>query len=183
MRQIRPSPSGFDLNNYGSAFILGATSADMTTANGYAVVIGNSGSPDPVRLVHFVNGLDANANLTNIISGASPLNDAAANYYSLRVTFAPSTGTWSLFGRNDGATAFADPLTGTLTAAGTPVVNTTYTSTSLPVFGMLWAYSTTAAQTANFDNITVSLAIPEPASAGMLLAGLATLVGLRRRRA
>ncbi len=38
------NPSGFDGSNYGNAFVLGATSADLTTGNGYAVVLGQSGA-------------------------------------------------------------------------------------------------------------------------------------------
>ena len=180
MQQIRANPSGFNSASYGVAFIVGASSADLTAANGYAVVVGNSSTPDPVRLVSFTGGLDLDSNLTNIISASSPLNDAGAAYMSLRVTFDATTNTWSLLGRNDGASAFADPTTGTLTSLGT-AVDATYINTSLTSFGMLWNYSTAASQTALFDNITVT--VPEPKTWVMIGIGTSFMLwNLRRKR-
>ena len=53
MQQSRPNPSGFASNNYGVAFVLAGSSSDLTTGNGYAVVYGNSGQPDSLRLVRY----------------------------------------------------------------------------------------------------------------------------------
>ena len=55
MRQTRSDPSGFDSGNYGMAFILGKTTADVTDGVGYAVVLGQAGSTDAIRLVKFSN--------------------------------------------------------------------------------------------------------------------------------
>ena len=142
MRQIRATASGFASGNYGAAMILGSTGTTATTGNGYAVTIGASGF---IRLVRFNNGLAGTQ--TNIIAGST---NAATNYYSFRVIYTPSTNTWQLLARNDGATAFADPATGTLTAVNTATVDNTYTGSALANFGAFWNGSTTANQTAFF---------------------------------
>jgi len=56
MQQSRPNPSGFQNNNYGIAFVLAASSADLLTGNGYAVVYGNTGATDSLRLVRYTGG-------------------------------------------------------------------------------------------------------------------------------
>lgn len=70
VRQSRPNPSGFDAGNYGVAFVLAASSANLTaaTTTGYAVVVGNSGTPDPFRVVRFAGGLTKNSALTNVFT-------------------------------------------------------------------------------------------------------------------
>lgn len=67
MRQIRSDPAGFSsTTSYGVAFILAGTAdAKSTTGSGYAIVLGQSGSTDPVRLVKFTGGLQGT--LTNVI--------------------------------------------------------------------------------------------------------------------
>jgi len=181
MQQARTDPSGFDASGYGVAFVLGSTSSDLMTSNGYAVVLGNSGSTDPVRLVRFTGGLDLNSNLTDVVSAAAPLNDIGNSYMSLRVTFDTTADTWTLFGRNDGASSFTDPTTGSLTNLGS-ANNSTYVGSTLSSFGMLWNYSTGASQTAQFDNISVTV-VPEPKTWVMIGIGSAFMLwNLRRRR-
>lgn len=186
MRTSRTSMSGFDSSNYGIAFALTASSSDFTLGNGYAVVIGNGSTPDPLRLVRYTGGLDANANLTNIITGTAPVADiASAQYLSVSVSYDPTTNTWSMSARNDGASSFTDPATGSLTSIGS-VVDNTYTGTAMTSMGFLWGYSTTT-NTASFDNVTVTAvsAVPEP-STYAALAGALALAGVimhRRRRA
>lgn len=186
MRQIRTDPSGFDGGNYGLAFVLGASSGDLMTANGYAIVLGQSGATDPIRLVRFTSGLDLNSNLQNIISGTAPVEDIGDAYLSLQVTYNPVGDAWSLYGRNDGTSGFADPVTGSLTFAGS-ASDATYTAEGLSHLGFFWNYSTVANQTAFFDNISLSV-IPEPAEWGLICAlGLLGVCGLHtwreRRRA
>lgn len=156
IEQIRADPAGYAAGSYGAAFILGGTSASAgTTGNGYAIVYGQSGTTDPVRLVSFAGGIQGT--LTNIITATAPLADVGAEFLSLGVTYDPSTNGWTLLGRNDGATAFADPTTGTLSVLGS-ATNTTFTGTSLGFLGGYWQGSTAATQTAQFDNIKLSLA-------------------------
>lgn len=58
MQQIRTDPSGFGSGYYGVAFIIaGSSNSPNSNGNGYAVVLGQSGSSDPVRLAKFNNGL------------------------------------------------------------------------------------------------------------------------------
>ncbi|MBK8698263.1 MAG: T9SS type A sorting domain-containing protein, partial [Saprospiraceae bacterium] len=137
-------------------FILaGSANTPNNTGTGYAVVLGNSGPTDPLRLVKYSAGLGS---LTNIISSnTTGLTDFGTDYLSVKVTYIPSTDTWELFVRNDGATAFADPNLGTLTSQGTANDNT-YTSVALDFLGGYWQGSTAGAQAAFFDNVTVAVA-------------------------
>jgi hypothetical protein len=152
MQQIRTDPAGFGAGSYGAAFILAGTSTTSATAgSGYAVVLGQSGATDPIRLAHFNNGLQGT--VTNLItSNTSGLTDFGTEYLSVRVTYVPGTNTWGLFLRNDGA-SFVDPATGSLTSQGT-IVNNTYTATAgMRYIGGYWQGSTAATQTAFFDNV------------------------------
>lgn len=156
IRQIRTDPAGFTSGAYGAGFILAGSSATAATAgNGYAVVYGQSGATDPIRLVHYTTGLQGT--LSNIItSNTTGLTDFGDQYISVRVTYTPSSNTWELFLRNDGASAFTDPTTGTLVSQGS-AVNSTYTGTTLGFMGGYWQGSTAATQTAFFDNTQVTV--------------------------
>jgi hypothetical protein len=58
MRQIRTNPAGFISGSYGVAFVLGSQSNVFSSGGaGYAVVLGNTGTIDPVRLVKFNPGV------------------------------------------------------------------------------------------------------------------------------
>jgi hypothetical protein len=171
---------GFDSTKEGIAFVIGATGSDFTSANGYAVVWGGASSTDPIRLVRFAGGLDADANLTDMIvaSGASgTAGDPNTNYMSVKVVYTPGTSTFELFARSDGSTAFADPSAGSYTSAGS-IVNSTYTSATMTHIGALARYQGNNDE-ALFDNITVE-ALPEPTSLGLI--GIAAMGLLRRRR-
>src|SRR6185503_797969 len=123
-----------------------------------AVVLGQSGTTDPVRLARYSSGIQGT--LTNIItSNTAGLTDFGAEFLSIKVTYTPSSNTWELFLRNDGAIAFADPATGIVTSQGT-AVDSTNTGTSLPLMGSWWQGSTGAAQTAFIDNTKVTVAQP-----------------------
>lgn len=187
MQQIRSDPSGFDtsLSNYGVGFVLAGTNSDFGAGNGYAVVLGQSGTTDPVRLVRYTGGIGATSTLTNIITGTSPVADIGAEYLSLRVVYDPTTNTWSMSARNDGASSFTSPATGTLTSVGS-AVDSTYTNTALTQMGAYWVYSNGGSQVSRFDNISVSTTasvIPEP-STYAAIAGALALIGVfawRRR--
>jgi hypothetical protein len=155
MRQIRDDPAGFSGTSYGVAFVLGSSSATTATAGtGYAVVLGQSGTVDPVRLAKFTNGIQTT--LTNIITSNTPgLTDFGAEYLSIKVTYDPAGNLWELFLRNDGTTSFSDPATGTLISQGTATDNS-YTSISLPYSGGFWRGNTAASQTSFFDNVKVT---------------------------
>lgn len=185
MRQIRTNPSGFDaVNTYGVAYVLASnTSGDVrTSGSGYAVVLGNSGTPNNLRLVFFNDGLNSVPNnaTTGIVTGRpAGLDDIGNQYLSIQVTYNPATNQWSLYGRNDGG-SFQDPLSGSLGLIGQNT-NSTHVNTALNFSGAFWQGSTAANQTAFFDNVTVSV-IPEPSTGLLFLLGVTGLLGLLRRR-
>ncbi|HSI91384.1 MAG TPA: hypothetical protein VK927_09735, partial [Adhaeribacter sp.] len=154
-RQSRVGLSGFGATTYGIAYVLGSTHETFThpAANGYAIVMGNSGSPDPVRLVRFANGLTANSKVTDILAASTETNETA--YYSIKVTFDPCSKSWSLQVRNDGSNGFADPATVT----STPLTATDqfFTNTNLNFTGAAYNHGTVSV-TAFFDNISVPTA-------------------------
>jgi hypothetical protein len=154
MRQVRADPSGLGSGGYGVAFVLGGSSSSVLTAgNGYAVVLGQTGGTDAIRLVRYATGL--RGTLTDmIVSNTSGLADFGAEYLSIRVTYNTFNNGWELFVRNDGSSDFADPTTGTLVSQGT-LVNTTHTGTVLGTMGAVWNTSNAANQPAFFDNVSV----------------------------
>jgi len=158
MRQSNSNPSGFAATEYGMAYILAGTAGTTNvTGTGYAVVLGNTGTADPVRLVRYNSGIRNHTNL--ISSSTSGLADFGAQYISVKVIYTPSTNTWQLLLRNDGTTTAADPNSGTLASQGT-IVNNTYTSSSLPILGGYQNAGTLASQTAFFDYVRVTVGIP-----------------------
>lgn len=181
MRQIRTDPAGFGTTSYGVAFVIGSTSTSVASAgNGYAVVLGNTGSTDPIRFVSFTGGLQTLGTAAGgLITATSALTDVGTAYMSLQLTYDPSNNQWQLFGRDDGASSFTDPLTGSLTLLGS-VTNSTYTGVNLTSMGAYWQGSTAATQTAFFDNVTVSV-VPEP-TAAMLLGGAGFMLWVLRRK-
>lgn len=151
MQQSRGNPSGFDSVNYGVAFVLGSTSNDITNGSGYAVVLGQNGTTDPIRLAKFTNGLDLNANITNLLS----YGDFGNDYLSIRVTFDPLTDIWELFVRDDGS-SFSDPSTlGSGDSRGT-IVDDTHINSNLRYVHALWNHASGNDESALFDNICIS---------------------------
>jgi hypothetical protein len=156
MRTNRTSAlAGFsNTTSYGMAFVLVSTSfTPSTTGSGYAVVVGG-GSSNNIALISFNNGLQGTRS-TIIGYGNTPA--ALTDYLSIKVTYDPSSDTWAIYSRDDGATGFADPLSGTLTQIGANTANSTYTSTSMSYMGAYWQGSTGAGQTSFFDNVKVSV--------------------------
>jgi hypothetical protein len=153
MKQTRTDPSGFGANTYAVAVVLGCDENDFQSANadGYAVVIGNTSNPDPVRLVRFSGGLTSNTNVTNV--AVTGQNDADA-YYSVHVTFNPCDGEWSIAARDDGDTDFAAPNVGSLGAIVTGT-DQTHTGLDLRFFGAAWQHSSGCGEFARFDNFNI----------------------------
>lgn len=157
MRQQQANPSGFTSGNYGAAFILAGTSGTTnSTGTGYAVILGNAGKTDPLKLVSYSGGLQTTTQI--LASNTTGLNDFGNTYLSVKVTYTPSTNTWQLFVRNDG-TAFLDPNSGSLTSQGT-ATNSTYASGVLPLIGAFWNSGIKSNQTAVFDNVKVTVVVP-----------------------
>ncbi|GGB68937.1 hypothetical protein GCM10007424_06130 [Flavobacterium suaedae] len=157
MRQIRSNPSGPANGSYANAFVLAGTSnTTATTGSGYAVLLGNNGKTDPLRLVRYTAGLRTSTNILS--SNTSGLSDFGNTHLSVKVTYTPGSNTWELFVRQDGGT-FSNPESGSLVSQGT-AVNSSSTGTSLPLTGAFWNASTKKNQTAYFDNIVVKVTEP-----------------------
>lgn len=150
MRQTRTDPSGFDNINYGIAVVLAGSNANLLDGTGYAVVLGNGGATDPIRLVRYSNGLDLNSQLTNLIAAG----DFGMEYLDIRVTYDPLTDQWTLYYTNNGdAGPFGDPLLAATSAGST--IDNTYTGSSHPIIGCLWNHNTAADHNGRFDNFYV----------------------------
>lgn len=158
MRQGRGDPSGFGSGSYAPAFVLGANASSLTNAGtfGYAVVYGQSGATDPIRLVSFTNGLTADTNLTSIITATNVGQDIGNQYLSLKLTLDIATTTWTLTGTTN--SSFVDPWTNSSMLSLGSAVNSTYTSSTLSFMGAFWnhANGTASTNTALFDNFRVT---------------------------
>jgi hypothetical protein len=182
LRQIRTDPAGVgSTSSYGVAFVLCSTTntiLDNASAKGYAIVLGETGSLDPIRLVTFSGGLNGMLSPI-IISHTDGLSDFGNEYLSLKVVYDPVNSNWTLFLRNDGPSNFQDARTGTFVSQGS-FVDPTYTATTMNYFGFYWQGSTASMQTAYFDNLRISLvdAVTPSASAGEVY-GRVTLNGKR----
>lgn len=164
--------NGFDSGQYGIAIILVASSADLTTANGYAVVSGGSAS-DVFRLVKFSNGLKT-VNVTNLVTGMTQTDKR--DYMACKITYDPAIGTWSYYDRTDGtvaAPAWSDPSTGNYTLRGTST-DASFTGTSMTNFGFSWNSAATGNH-AWLDNykVAVDAVVTDPT----LNLSAATLIG------
>lgn len=148
MRQTRADPSGHDNNNYGIAFILGKSTQDLSSGNGYAVVLGQSGSTDAIRIARFTGGMIGNSRFTNIVSGG----DYSNQYLSVRVTFQPSGNLWSLYVDSSSAGFPQSDPRNSATQIGS-ASDSTFTSSALPHAGALWNHVTGASDSAVFDDI------------------------------
>jgi hypothetical protein len=149
--------SGFGTNQYGGAFVLVGSNTNIQTAGqGYAVVYGGDTFRN-WRLVRYNNGLSGT--LTNVVTAGTNIFSANTNYVSIRVTYAPSTNTWALYVRDDGASAWSNPATGVVNLIGS-AVDSIYTGTAMSVLGFLYSYATTANQNMQFDNLTIASSAP-----------------------
>jgi len=155
IRQIRTNPAGFNPNNYGVAYIIGSTEKNVANeGSGYAVVLGNSGTPDPIRFIKFDNGIQSiGTSSDGLIEAEAPLEDPKNEHLSIKLTYNPNNNKWKFFGRNDGG-SFEDPSTGELYPLGS-AIDDEYTNIKLNYTGAYWQGSTAANQTAFFDNISI----------------------------
>ncbi len=185
---------GFGVGSYGLATVLAASSTDLSTASGYAVILGSNGNSDRVDLVRFVNGL---SNQTSVLPNVQSVRLSSLNsgnqqsYASAKVDYTAATNTWALSVRNDGTSAWADPLTGytgVSALAGTGSVeqigNGQSTLTNIPLanFGFDWNYGATTISSSQFDNFSLAFTpVPEPATVGLLAAVGLGLARLTRR--
>ena len=177
MQQSRPNPSGFGPNNYGAAFVLAGSAADFTTGNGYAVVYGNAGQPDSLKLVRYTGGLTGPLALRTLAAVSVPAATGALTgpAHTVRVLFDPDEDNWTLE-VSANTTSFDAPLTATYVRIGVRK-DSAFTTTALPWLGCFWNHATTAAENAVFDNLYVTAPCalgPEPSqgAAGAAVANL-----------
>lgn len=156
-------PTGIGSGADNAVVVLACTDPNVHNAgNGYAVAY-NNGVPGSLRLIRYTGGLWGTV---TTLATSSPVLAAPTNYASVRVTYNPLTNFWSLFVRDDGATAFADPATGGFVLEGTST-DATYTSVAMTHFGFYANYSVRYVglgpdvQNAYFDNYTVSTQCPD----------------------
>ncbi len=147
--------SGFGDSQNGVAAILVADNANVSLANGYAILYGGDGVKR-YRLVKFVNGLYSNDNITNLVIGQTSPTDGR-DYMSFRVVYVPATNLWRFYDRFDGPNtggAFANPAEGTMTLSGT-TVNSDITNTLMTNFGFFQSYYGNIDKVMWVDNYTV----------------------------
>ncbi len=155
MHSNRDDPSGFNANQYGSAFILGSNKPDFidSDAYGYAVVLGGGtrvAGERPLRLVRFPKGLILNNNVTEIAS--ITLTDDRS-FLSVNVEYESCSRTWMLKAREEDE--FTQPSLGIFPLANTGI-DTTYTSTEIPYLGVLWNHDiSSGGESLKFDNIYI----------------------------
>ena len=146
---------GFGPGQFGQAVILASSGTNvLTDGSGYALVYGGSGTRQ-WRLVSFTGGLQANANITTILSTHNSPGFGDGDYLSLNVSYNPSTNLWSLYFRNDGD-AWVDPRVTAGYSSPVTGANSTFTNVSLNSFGYFYNFGPTLV-TANalFDNFDV----------------------------
>lgn len=148
------SLSGFENGKYGVAFILAGTpGSNNVTGKGYAIQLG--GPNNTLRFVRYENGLK---NFYTYLSSKN-LGNFGTDYTSVRVTYNPKDNQWTLYGRKDGS-AFVNPEAGTL-AFQESLPYSNYVSEPLTILGAYWNAGTRANQTAFFDNVKITVALPE----------------------
>jgi endonuclease I len=151
-RQTRTAPTGFGDGNYGAAFILGKTTNDTTTGEGYAVILGESSTSKRIRLASFYSGPNSNTQFTNLISGSGYSNE----YLSVKVTYNPNGNQWSLYVESS-PTGFpqSNPLN-TSTQIGNTLPSSAFVASTLRYLGCFWNHSTSASDYAYFNDIYIS---------------------------
>lgn len=177
MRQTRADPSGFDANNYGMAVVLGGTSGDFNTGQGYAIVHGQAGAIDPIRLVRYNGGMDGNSQLTNVVvCDVAPFTDIGNQYIAVRVVYEPSTHLWTIHGQVIDLAGMATFNPSTLNNPVGSGTDNTYTSENLLFTGVYWNHSTAAGDGALLDNFYGPVSCPTiPPTVNFTTAGAVVL--------
>lgn len=149
MRMTRLNPTGFNPGSFGSAVVLAGSHADLREGVGYAVVLGSaSGTIDPLRLVRYNGGLDANANLTDIAAHG----DFGNEFLSVTVTHHPMTGAWNMYLASSISSSPAMPEAVSPVASGN---DGTYAGIALPYVGCYYNHGAVGSERARFDNVRV----------------------------
>lgn len=159
IRENHGTMSGLGSSQRYIGVVLVASEANLLspTCTGYMVSQGTT-TTSGYQLVRFGAGLGTSGTTTTIISG--PTLASSKDYMSVKVTYDPTTNTWTLYERTDGPSltpTWSDPST-TATQIGSPTVDNTYTSTATSVFGFFLNHpASTVAFNGFFDNFKVTV--------------------------
>ena len=164
MKQSRSNPNGFKNGQYGVAYVLaGSATTSKSTGIGYALQFGdtnpNSKNPRNIRLVRYASGLETF--YTILSSSTAGLTNIGTGNVSIRVEYNPQTDLWALYARRDANGPFTDPKSGTLIQQEVGSHINSITGQLLEMTGAFWNAGTDVPETADFDNLSVSVAVPE----------------------
>jgi len=143
--------------------VLAASEANLLspTCTGYMVSQGAT-TTSGLQLVKFSAGLGVAATPTTIIT--APTVTSSKDWFSVKVTYDPSTNSWTLYQRTDALSAtigWVDPMTGTYSSTSSPVVDADYVGTSMSSFGFFGNHpASTTAFNCQFDNFRVQVNVP-----------------------
>ncbi len=148
MRYNYEYSSGFDTaqaSQRGIATVLVSDNEDLNLGNGYAVV---KNSTSYYKLVRFANGLDANENISELLSSekmtalADPAIKANCRYVAIKVIYVPASNAWRFFYAVNPSNSFVDPAEVEWTeSAGGLVTDATHASKDMSHFGFLNKYA------------------------------------------
>jgi hypothetical protein len=147
LRQSRPDPAGFASGAYSLAVVLAGSSSNVTAGTGYALLRGNSSTPDPLRLVKYSAGVGTSTDLISLNDGSNTA------YYAVMVEYDPSNNNWTM-SRASSASTFPDVDTVTYGQVGSAVVDSTYVGSDRPYVAAAWSHST-GTDSALIDNFRV----------------------------
>ena len=169
LRQNYANMSGLSASQRYMGVVLAATEANLlsTTCKGYMVALGLA-STSGVQLVRFDAGLGTAATPVTLV--AAPTLTSCKDWYSVKVTYDPSTNSWILNQRIDGPSAtaaWADPAIGTYTNTSSAVVDNTHTGLTMTTFGFFGNHpASTTAFNCQFDNFRTQVNVPVTYTSG-----------------
>jgi hypothetical protein len=165
LQSTKPDMGGVALPNNGIGVYLAATGSGFQPGSvAYMLGWGMPGSGDPLQLARAGDNQPITPFLTASIA---PFHDISTNYLSLRVEYIPTTNTWTLFARDDGASGFSDPATGGYVNLGSSV-DATFTDRVMTHVGFYGTYTAnTVSDLYRYDNFSITVA-PEPSSVSLL---------------
>lgn len=143
--------AGVGLTQNAVVYVLASNNSNFEIGEGYAVLFGNPGSVDRLRLIHYNNGLVTGANITNIVYGGTiGTND----YLAVKVIYDPVSDNWTLQYESN-PIGFTDPAVASFTTIGS-ATNTTYTNLPGFVFtGPMFAHNSISDNMGRFDNLLI----------------------------
>ena len=145
------TPSGLGGGQFGLAFVLGGTSANFRTGDGYAVIVGESSAIDRWRLLRYTNGL---ASHTDLIADNTDVGQF--DRFSLRVEYDVDSGAWELYRRRDAA--ITDPNEDPPLLLVGSATDMTHANKQLGYLGGFWKFGVASKTDALFDYMRLDVA-------------------------